>query len=309
MTPIHAAAIEQEFALASALMLQGNFSAAFTHLERAHVLGQTRVLPHVRSHWQMLKLEFARRRPLAVLGQGVRLVLAALGSAAGIVPTGNTGGTDVSMFRRMPIDPQLAALMQGEANTASPEAPPRRLAGKAVALFAGMLIGALIYGYAPELLRTRSDQPPLNFVAASERLHTSGQPSRVQLAGLKDSGYALVINLSPPTTIDAIADEGMLVAGTGIGYMNIPVDFRRPRIEDFDLFSSVIGQSGIRQVLVHCQINRRASMFAFLYQVVHQGADPDQAYARVTDIWVPDEQWKDFARKVLKRSGIDFEPY
>jgi hypothetical protein len=44
----------------------------------------------------------------------MRILLGALGSAVGSVPTGNTGGSNVSMFRRMPIDPELARIMRDE---------------------------------------------------------------------------------------------------------------------------------------------------------------------------------------------------
>jgi hypothetical protein len=85
---------------------------AVAHLERAHILGQNRVFPHVLSHWHMLRVAYLRREPRAVLGQLVRIVLGALGSAVGSVPSGNTGGTDISMFMRMPIDPELLSIME-----------------------------------------------------------------------------------------------------------------------------------------------------------------------------------------------------
>ena len=84
-------------------------------LERAHVLGQDDVWPHVLTHWLMLKICFRRGDARGVFGQALRIVLGALGSAIGIVPRGNTGGTNVSMFKKMPIDPELAKLMQENA--------------------------------------------------------------------------------------------------------------------------------------------------------------------------------------------------
>ena len=50
-------------------------------------------------------------------------------------------------------------------------------------------------------------------------------------------------------------------------------------------------------------------MFTFLYRVVYEGVAPDAAYEKVSAIGVPDEQWKDFARAVLKRHKIDYEFY
>ena len=61
----------------------------------------------------MFKVEILRRRPVAALGQLVRIVLGALGSAIGVVPIGNTGGSDVNMFKRMPIDPELQNIIDG----------------------------------------------------------------------------------------------------------------------------------------------------------------------------------------------------
>ncbi|RJF92356.1 DUF3703 domain-containing protein [Noviherbaspirillum saxi] len=100
-------AFSSEMAAAIGLYRRGEFKQAFKHLEVAHVLGQRYVIPHVISHWWMLKIGVRHRSAREVFGQGVRIVLGALGSAIGIVPTGNTGGTDISMFKRLPIDRAL----------------------------------------------------------------------------------------------------------------------------------------------------------------------------------------------------------
>jgi hypothetical protein len=36
-----------------------------------------------------------------------------LGSAVGVIPVGNTGGTDIGMFKRMPIEPELQNIIDG----------------------------------------------------------------------------------------------------------------------------------------------------------------------------------------------------
>lgn len=107
-------AFEAEMAAARRLFRMGRLQQAFTHLEHAHVLGQRHVVPHVRSHWLMLRIGFARRSASEVWGQAIRIVLGALGSALGVVPTGNTGGTDIGMFTRLPIAPHTAKLLRGE---------------------------------------------------------------------------------------------------------------------------------------------------------------------------------------------------
>jgi hypothetical protein len=105
------AAFEAEMAAAKRLIRAGRLDRAMRHLERAHVLGQNSVMPHVRSHWAMFQIAVKRRLPADGLGQAVRIVLGALGSAVWVVPTGNTGGTDISMFARLPLDPEIAALI------------------------------------------------------------------------------------------------------------------------------------------------------------------------------------------------------
>jgi hypothetical protein len=106
-------AFEDEMAMAWDHYRSGRLDAAFRHLERAHVLGQRYVIPHVRSHWLMLRIGVARRSPVEVWGQAVRIALGALGSAVNVVPVGNTGGTNISMFKRLSISPEISRIIDG----------------------------------------------------------------------------------------------------------------------------------------------------------------------------------------------------
>jgi Protein of unknown function (DUF3703) len=111
---------DREIALGRELDAAGDLEGAFRHLERAHVIGQTSVVAHAKAHWLMFKLEIRRRRVSAVFGQAVRLALGVIGSAIGVVPTGNTGGTDISMFKRLPIAPDLQEIIDGTSVTRVP---------------------------------------------------------------------------------------------------------------------------------------------------------------------------------------------
>lgn len=137
---------DAEINAARARMAAGELDAAMRHLERAHVIGQLQVWPHVLSHWLMMKLELRRGRPFAAFGQFVRIVLGAIGSAVGVVPTGNTGGSDISMFQRMPVAPELQAAI---------DAQPRNVfAGSAPLawVMAALLAAALAWPAGQELL-------------------------------------------------------------------------------------------------------------------------------------------------------------
>ena len=86
--------------------------AAFAHLERAHILGQSSTREHVRAHWHMLRWALRQRDTREVFGQLFRLAGAATKTAFGLVPAGNTGGANVSPFRPMPVPPDLEAILR-----------------------------------------------------------------------------------------------------------------------------------------------------------------------------------------------------
>lgn len=83
----------------------------FAHLERAHVLGQASTREHVRVHWQMLRWALRHRDAREFFGQVMRMTGAATMTFIGLVPTGNTGGANVSPVKPMPVDPELAAII------------------------------------------------------------------------------------------------------------------------------------------------------------------------------------------------------
>jgi hypothetical protein len=103
--------VEAEIAAARRAQRLGDATAAFNHLERAHVLGQPSTWLHVRVHWLMLLWGLRQRRAAEVAGQLLRVFGAATKTPFGLVPAGNTGGANVSPFRRMPIARELQRLI------------------------------------------------------------------------------------------------------------------------------------------------------------------------------------------------------
>jgi len=87
---------------------------AFLHLERAHILGQKFVWAHFHTHVLMLYIAFLRKDYNEVLGQILRIPLGVLGSGIGIVPVGNSGGANVSLFRKMDIPADLESYLNDE---------------------------------------------------------------------------------------------------------------------------------------------------------------------------------------------------
>jgi hypothetical protein len=104
--------VEAELQTATALSAQGQAQPAFTHLERAHVLGQASTVHHVRVHWRMFLWGLQQRNAKECLGQLFRMIGAGTKTVFGLIPHGNTGGANVSPFKPMPLTSELETCIQ-----------------------------------------------------------------------------------------------------------------------------------------------------------------------------------------------------
>jgi hypothetical protein len=104
--------VEAELSHARQRRSARNTQQEFAHLERAHVLGQDSTYWHVKVHLRMLSWAVRNHSIKEALGQVMRIIGAATMTAPGLVPQGNTGGANVSAFKKMTIAPELAAIIQ-----------------------------------------------------------------------------------------------------------------------------------------------------------------------------------------------------
>ncbi|PWQ94415.1 DUF3703 domain-containing protein [Leucothrix pacifica] len=103
--------VEKEFEESLHYREKGDVYKEFEYLENAHVIGQESTFYHVYVHWKMLLWGIRQRSIKEVIGQLFRILGAATKTAIGLVPQGNTGGSNVSPFQRMPIQPRLAKII------------------------------------------------------------------------------------------------------------------------------------------------------------------------------------------------------
>jgi Protein of unknown function (DUF3703) len=103
--------VSAELDAAWALVREGNPAQAFAKLERAHVLGQASTVQHVRVHCHMLAWAWQLRSTAEFRGQLLRILGAATKTFLGWIPSGNTGGTNISPFQRLPIADELASII------------------------------------------------------------------------------------------------------------------------------------------------------------------------------------------------------
>jgi protein tyrosine phosphatase (PTP) superfamily phosphohydrolase (DUF442 family) len=148
-----------------------------------------------------------------------------------------------------------------------------------------------------------------NVVEITPRLVTAGQPSAAALATLAVQGFAADIYLAPLTASDAVPDERRIVEAQGLVFVNIPIEFNSPTEQDFAAFVAALAPLQGRKVLVHCQVNMRASSMVFLYRVIVNKEDPQLAYESVARVWSPNGKWRQFIVATLRRHGTAFEPY
>ena len=103
-------AFNSEIEKAIQLYENNKLEASFSHLERAHILGQSFIFPHAKSHWWMLKVGWKKRNFSEIFGQATRIIASILFSRIW-VPLGNTGGTNVNPLKLMPIPEDLKKIL------------------------------------------------------------------------------------------------------------------------------------------------------------------------------------------------------
>ena len=146
----------------------------------------------------------------------------------------------------------------------------------------------------------------LNRIDYSPSLTTAGQPTEAELPLIASADFDRVIFLAFTNHPKAIAHEDGIVRDQGLQFIHIPVEWESPSPADFAAFAAVMQTFTGGRTLVHCEVNFRASVFGFLYQVLYEGADVDEAMSLMQSIWVPNDTWKAFIVRVMSDRGIDY---
>jgi protein tyrosine phosphatase (PTP) superfamily phosphohydrolase (DUF442 family) len=159
-----------------------------------------------------------------------------------------------------------------------------------------------------EVVQAGGVQAP-NVVPISATIVTSGQPTATSLAQLGAQGFVADIYLAPVTVDSAVPGEEDIVRKQGLDFVNIPIQFGKPTDADFQSFVAAMNRYKGRKVLVHCEVNMRASSMTFLYRTIIEHVDPQEAYEAVSKVWVPRGAWHDLITTELAKANIAFTPY
>ncbi len=134
----------------------------------------------------------------------------------------------------------------------------------------------------------------LNWRRLSGTITTSGQPSEAELAEIKSLGVTHIVNLGPHHNEGALADEPETVAGLGMEYIYIPVEFDHPTDADFDAFRRTLEGLEERSIHVHCIYNARVSAFFYRYARTGRVLPEAKAFEVMDSIWRPGADWAHF---------------
>ncbi len=89
----------------NALNLQ-DFQKAYYHFENAHILGQKHIWRHTISHYWMFVFGIKTKNSIEIIGQIFRIFASIIFTLIW-VPKGNTGGTNISPIKPIPIRKEL----------------------------------------------------------------------------------------------------------------------------------------------------------------------------------------------------------
>ena len=146
----------------------------------------------------------------------------------------------------------------------------------------------------------------LNQIDYSPALTASGQPTEEDLRFAARSGYSRVIFLAFTNHKRALEQEDAIVKALGMEFVHIPVEWESPSLTDFEAFAAAMKVPTPQRTLLHCEVNFRASVFGFLYQVIYEGVPMDEAISLMHAVWIPNEVWEDFIARVLTVNGFDY---
>ncbi|RNI31820.1 DUF3703 domain-containing protein [Rufibacter immobilis] len=102
----------QELNAYQGYLRKGDFQKAWSHLERAHILGQPYPAEHTAVHFKMLQFGMQTRNVKEIIGQIPRLLVGGVKSWTGKVPLGNTGGANVPALKPMHMPSDLQAIIR-----------------------------------------------------------------------------------------------------------------------------------------------------------------------------------------------------
>ena len=131
-----------------------------------------------------------------------------------------------------------------------------------------------------------------NLIQIDSNTLTAGQPTEEQLADVAQEGCKLVINLATFDPRYSLTDEEETCNSLGMSYVNIPVDWASPTVEDYQAFKVAMIKAADQKILIHCAANYRVTAFYSVYAKQFLSWSDEQGQALIAQIWETNPDWK-----------------
>ncbi len=132
-------------------------------------------------------------------------------------------------------------------------------------------------------------------------LWTSGQLSESDITNLPKYGIRTVINLLPPHSATALRGESEKITALGMNYLQIPVKWEQPTLEQLEQFCIALRTHEGRPCWVHCANNMRVSAFLYIYRSIFLNDPEEVACDPMIEIWEPNPIWKTFIDDAMRQ--------
>lgn len=151
-------------------------------------------------------------------------------------------------------------------------------------------ITSVLFAFSTQVLLTAQAAEALpdvqRFHQYTPMLASSGQPKRAQFQAIAAAGYKVVINLvAPEQNPEAVRDEKQAVEAAGMEYHYFPLGWDKPDAKRVVEVLRLLDTLKEKPVLVHCWVNSRASLVAYLYRSTSGQVEDADEKAVMTKIW------------------------
>ena len=151
---------------------------------------------------------------------------------------------------------------------------------------------------APSSMQSKDLSKIFNYHNIDNLFATSGQPNAYQLKLIAENGYDAVINLAPNSVFEgSVINEAEILTANKVKYIHIPVNFNKPKNEDFLKFVKSIEENKGKKIWIHCAANMRVSAFVYKYRRDILKLKDDEVIKDMRLIWSPNHVWSSFLNK------------
>lgn len=146
----------------------------------------------------------------------------------------------------------------------------------------------------------------INLIKVSDKLFTSGQPTKKQFEFIANNNFEVVINLAVATSEGKLEKEDDIVTTLGMNYFHIPVDFENPTVKNLNDFLQLIYMLRDKKIWIHCIKNYRVSAFMYVYHKYILQTPFEDIDLDIFNQWQPSSEWQDIMKTPVEDLKLEF---